>query len=194
MSTLTTTLTSSSFHLKAISIAFISTLLLNSSYAETALQCNNENTATTATTTHLTDNTDGTISDPKTGLIWKKCSEGQTWDSAGNTCTGNAQTYNWQQALQQAQDVNAGTTGEALTQSDWRVPNINELPSIAELRCYSPAVNLTAFPNTPSDFYWSSSPYAPSSNVAWEVDFSNGNGVASGKNFSNYVRLVRSGQ
>ncbi len=187
------TLKSSSFHFAAISIAFIFTLSLSASYAEIALQCNNENTATTATTTHLNDNEDGTISDPKTGLIWKKCSEGQSWDSSNNTCTGSAQTYTWQQALQQAQDVNGGA-GEDLGASDWRVPNINELASIVELRCFGPAVNVTAFPNTPSSVYWSSSPYAPNGAVAWEVVFDNGNGSEFSKNSDNYVRLVRSGQ
>ena len=192
------TLRTSSFHSVAITMALVSTLLVNTSYAyayaeTTTLQCNNENTATTATTTHFTDNEDGTISDPKTGLIWKKCSEGQSWDSSNNTCTGSAQAYNWQQALQQAQDVNGGV-GEDLDASDWRVPNIKELSSIVEQRCYIPAVNVTAFPNTPSSLYWSSSPYAPNGASAWFVDFFNGNDNAYFKYGGYHVRLVRNGQ
>ena len=118
--------------------------------AANILSCDNENTSITATTTHLTDNTDGTITDPETGLIWKKCSEGQTWSSAGNSCSGVADTgsYNWAQALIRAQEVNAGTEGQSFSQTDWRLPNIKELASIVELRCFSPAINNTVFPRS----------------------------------------------
>jgi len=161
--------------------------------AANVLTCTNENTAITATTTHLTDNTDGTISDPESGLIWKKCSEGQSWSSAGNNCTGIADDYNWQAALQRAQAVNTGT-GENFSQSDWRVPNIKELASIVELRCNNPAINNTVFPATLSSVFWSSSPYAPSSNSAWGVSFNIGIDDVNVKSNGNRVRLVRSGQ
>jgi len=55
-----------------------------------------ENTAITATTAHLTDNSDGTISDAGAGLVWKRCSEGQSWDMGSNGCTGTAADFNWQ--------------------------------------------------------------------------------------------------
>ena len=163
-------------------------------HAENILSCDNEVTTITATTTHLTDNNDGTITDPETGLVWKKCSEGQSWSAAGNNCTGTADTYRWQAALLRAQDVNTGVEGENFSQTDWRLPNIKELASIAELRCNDPAMNNTVFPGTPSDFFWSSSPYAPVSGVAWGVGFNGGSGHAVNKGDGNHVRLVRSGQ
>lgn len=171
-------------------------LFVNIVHAENIPSCAagaTENTAIIATTAHLTDNNDGTITDPEAGLIWKKCSEGQSWSSAGNNCTGTEATYNWQQALLRAQAVNAGT-GENFSQSDWRVPNIKELASIVELRCSSPAINNTVFPATAAAFYWSSSPYAPLSAFAWGLGFNFGNDGVVNRSNVNRVRLVRSGQ
>ena len=162
-------------------------------HADSVLSCDTENSAITATTTHLTDNNDGTITDPESGLIWKKCSEGQSWSATSNNCTGTADIYTWQAALQRAQAVNVGS-GENFLQIDWRVPNINELDSIAELRCENPAINKTVFPNTPADYFWSSSPYAPISVHAWSVYFVDGVDLANGKPNGAFVRLVRIGQ
>ena len=161
-------------------------------HADNTVSCDNENTAITATTAHLTDNNDGTVTDPETGLVWKKCSEGQSWSTAGNNCAGTADTYRWQAALQRAQEVNAGTS-ENLSQTDWRLPNINELASITELRC-DPAINNTVFPGTPASLFWSSSPFASFGADAWNVSFFNGVGFAYIKSHDGHVRLVRSGQ
>jgi len=158
--------------------------------------CTNTNFGITATTTHFTDNNDGTISDPETELIWKKCSEGQSWDAAGNDCTGVIASYNWQAALQRVQVVNTGT-GENFSQSDWRVPNIKELTSIVEFRCKDPAINKTIFPGTPgilTTFFWSSSPYATGSDDARGVFFNKGGYSRLPKDTPAHVRLVRSGQ
>ncbi len=152
----------------------------------------------TATTSHLVDNNNGIISDPKTGLEWKKCSEGLTFESGTNTCDDTAPTadkeFTWQAALQRAQAVNAGTAGEKLGQADWRVPNIRELRSIVERSCFSPAINITVFPATLIIRYWSSSSYASSSSNAFNIVFNFGDDGVKGK-LDNYpVRLVRSGQ
>jgi hypothetical protein len=44
--------------------------------------------------------------------------------------------------------------------SDWRLPNVKELPSIVDYSVYSPAINGTFFPNTQSGVYWSGTTYA----------------------------------
>lgn len=107
------------------------------------------------------DNSDGTITDTKTGLMWKKCMEGFT----GNSCdTGAAAAFTWQTALQQPGVVNSG--GGFAGQTDWRLPNIKELTSIVEEQCYDPAINLTRFPNTPSSVVWSGSPSMPTIRTA----------------------------
>jgi hypothetical protein len=128
------------------------------------------------------------VKDLKTGLIWQRCSLGQTWD--GTTCTGTASQYTWQQALQAAKDAGNGLT----------LPNIKELSSLANRACYNPAINDTFFPNTPIDIgtyygtYWSSSPVADNGGVAWLVGFHYGFDDNGDKNYSFFVRLVRASQ
>ena len=127
----------------------------------------------------------GTVTDTATDLMWAQCAEGLS----GSACTeGTAAIFTWADALIRARDsTHAGYT-------DWRLPNVKELSSIVEERCYDPAINLAVFPNTPSSYFWSASPYGYSSGYAWYVSF--GDGGAYGSNRSNYyhVRLVRSGQ
>ena len=78
--------------------------------------------------------------------------------------------------------------------TDWRVPNINELESIAKLDTSSPAIDATAFPGTPTFSFWTSTSYAPYPSSAWFANFYDGIANAGGKPSTNYVRLVRSGQ
>jgi hypothetical protein len=120
------------------------------------------------------------VTDSKTGLIWRRCSEGQTW--SGSTCTGTAANYTHEQALAQAK-AQTGTAG-------WRLPNVKELTSIADKTRISPAIDPAAFPATPSEWYWSSTPYAGDSGYAWYVNFDNGY-VDFSVRVSYRVRLVR---
>ena len=153
-----------------------------------AQTCNTSSVTATTPDSQLTDNGNGTITDTKTGLMWKKCLEGVT----GNLCdTGAATTFTWQTALQQPGAVNV--SGFA-THQNWRLPNIKELTSIVEKQCYDPAINLNRFPNTPSSVVWSGSPFAGFPSSAWYVYFNNGGSYLI--NRSNYfqVRLVRGGQ
>ena len=134
------------------------------------------------------DRGDGTITDLETGLMWKKCSEGLT----GSDCAaGSATTHTWQVALQISQTLNTG--GGFAGYSDWRVPNTRELLSLVEEQCYSPAINLTLFPNTLSLYYWTSSPYSYLED-AWIVRYSDGLVSRDSRVNNYYVRLVRAGQ
>jgi hypothetical protein len=172
------------FYIKRLAILLIS---LNSPLIQ-AQTCQTNTIKATTPSNRFTVNTNGTVLDTKTALLWKQCTEGLT---GINCATGNATAYTWQGALQQAQTVN--TTGFA-GYKDWRVPNIKELDSIVEIQCYSPAINSIIFPNTQSDYYWSSSPVARYSYYAWIVDFDNGSDGWNGKNYGYFVRLVRGGQ
>ncbi|HOW75801.1 MAG TPA: DUF1566 domain-containing protein [Candidatus Competibacteraceae bacterium] len=162
--------------------------------ARAEVTCVNQNLAVPATTPTMdfTLHDDGTVTHTPTGLMWMRCSLGQTW--TGTTCTGTGNTYTWSNALNAAQTVNAssGYAGHA----DWRLPNKNELASIVEERCWLPAINAAIFPGTPSDgWYWSSSPGATGgSGYAWYVDFYSGLVNILSQSNGNRVRLVRAGQ
>lgn len=64
--------------------------------------------------------------DPKTGLMWDRCSVGQSWN--GTTCTGEAIKL----TRQDAQDYVKKFTNEQAKggYTDWRLPTIEELSSI----------------------------------------------------------------
>ncbi len=140
----------------------------------------------------FTDNGDGTVTDTATGLVWDKCAWGQTWDSADNTCTGVATSHDWAASLTLAITANAYShRGHA----DWRLPNRTELESLVDItKASGPTIDATAFPNTPSGWFWSSTTFAPDPTGAWGVSLGNGYAFAGNKAGTGRVRLVRSGQ
>ena len=160
------------------------TLLLNLYPVVWAQTCS-DTIFVTAPDSRYRDNSDGTITDLQSGLIWKQCSQGLS----GSDCSSGAvETKTWQQALQ------AADTEQFAGYDDWRLPNLSELASLVEMSCYSPAINDNYFPNTENSYYWSSSPCAPYSPYAWYVGFYSGNDSSGNKDSNGYVRLVRGGQ
>ena len=141
----------------------------------------------------FTDNGDGTITDTSTGLVWDKCSRGQVWDNTTppGTCSGAASAHSWAAALAQATVANAASHRG---QADWRLPNRTELESLVKIDAISPAIDGTYFPATPSDWYWTSTTYAPNPAGAWYVNFNDGFTGLGNKVGTGHVRLVRSGQ
>ena len=115
------------------------------------------------------DNGDGTVTDPTTGLIWKRCSEGQVWDGATSACTGTNTPYAFDNA-----NALTGTVTFA-GQSDWRVPNIRELQTIVDRSVVSPTIDKAAFPNTTTSCVWSDTADFSIAGNAWSVNFSYGN-------------------
>ena len=123
------------------------------------------------------------VTDTKTGLIWQRCSAGQTWAASSSNCTGTASLYTHEQALTYA----AKQSGRG-----WRLPSIEELSSILDSTRTSPAIDIAAFPNTPSNYYWTSSydEYLPG--FGKRIYFGDGGGLGSGpRGDASYVRLVR---
>lgn len=139
-----------------------------------------------AVPTRYTLSTDGQeVTDIQTSLIWRRCPEGMV--ASGGACTGNAITFTQEQALQRA-TAQANSTGVA-----WRLPNIKELASIADKNTSNPAIDSAAFPTTPSNDFWSSSPgVGVGLGLACGVSFTDGGFGYGGRINSNYVRLVRS--
>jgi hypothetical protein len=134
----------------------------------------------------FTDHGDGIVTHNKTGLIWAKCSQGQTYGSG--TCTGSATGMIWSAALTAAKNATlAGFT-------DWRLPSKEELESLVETGCYSPSIHDTRFPATPNGYYWTSTTYQAAPTQAWLVHFADGNSYVSYKAGNVVVRLVRGGQ
>jgi hypothetical protein len=158
-----------------IKILIIASCLLMAQMV-TAQTCNNTIPPSTPDSRFVVNGDE--VTDTDTGLIWQRCSLGQT----GSDCSaGSANTYTWQEALQTAS-------------APWRLPNVKELRSIVEEKCVEPAINLTIFPNTISSGYWSASPNAYRSGRAWHVHFYLGSSNGKYKSNGRYVRLVRSGQ
>lgn len=114
------------------------------------------------------DNSDGTITDTRTGLMWMRCALGQAWDGAA--CTGEVSRHRLDYAL------NISMTFS--TYSDWRLPTIEELESLTDPIHTNPIIDVHAFPNTPSSYpnkwFWSSSPNAEAPTYALRMSFGNG--------------------
>ena len=89
----------------------------------------------------------GTVYDQSTGLTWQ-----QTLDE-GSYTWGDARTY--------CAGLGAG----------WRVPSLTEAQTIIDDTKEFPAVDVTAFPDTPSVDFWTSSAKADGTGAAWYVDF-----------------------
>ena len=119
----------------------------------------------------------------RTNLMWMRCAIGQTWD--GETCTGEAEPYTWEQAL----ELSVGYEFNAST--NWRLPNIKELSSITERSCTRPSVDVDLFPATPPDDFWTSTPSMYDPDRAWVVAFFNSSNSIKEKNRTVFVRLVR---
>ena len=153
-------------------------------------------------------NNNGTVKDTKTGLMWKRCTEGLS----GSDCSmGKAKTYNWNKAVNKFKNISyAGY-------SDWRLPTVKELNTLvycsngikpeykkdgywSKKDCSSgntkyqkPTINQQVFPNT-SYIYWSSSPSVDFSYLAWSIYFSYGYDGGDRRSSELFARLVRVGQ
>ncbi len=78
--------------------------------------------------------------------------------------------------------------------SDWRLPNVRELMSIADYsKDPGPAANPAAFPGTYSSTYWSSTTYMQNPTLAWRVTFLDGEVNVDLKTLKSRVRCVRGG-
>lgn len=167
--------------IRKLSLALSSVLLLTSAnWAFSKQICQNHLPASTPVQ-RFNDQGNGTLIDTYTGLMWKKCLEGQT----GERCVGQALRIEWSGTAKIVQSVNhdkfAGHT-------DWRLPTLDELNSIVEKRCVGPAANLELFPGLSAIGLWSSN---QSDSLAWSIDFEKGRAYENFKGAGMYIRLVR---
>jgi|WetSurMetagenome_2_1015567.scaffolds.fasta_scaffold00012_94 hypothetical protein len=130
---------------------------------------------------NYTDNSNGTVTDNGTELVWQKCSAGLNNDA---DCSGNASTYNWEQAFSYCKGLQLGD------KEDWRLPNIKELESLSDDTNFNPSIN-ALFPRTYPHEYWSSTTIAIWPDEAFMVNFYLGKVVNYDKTIAYYVRCVR---
>jgi hypothetical protein len=151
--------------------------------------------------------------DNNTGLIWEvKTDDGSlrdkdwyySWYEPDATKNGGFEGYkNHYPNACKGSDCNTYAFTNAVNiqglcgANNWRMPSIDELKglvtttnTINQPLNYKLYINATYFPNT-RDFFWSSSPYASVSDIAWYVVFSNGNSYDHHKLSILSVRLVR---
>jgi len=112
-----------------------------------------------------------TVKDEVTGLIWQRAVP--------------ASWYTWAEAGVYCQNLSLGGM------SDWRLPTKKELESIVDRRATDPAIDSAVFPNTPSEFFWSSTLYAGNSSYKWYVSFPAGRSFVDIVQGAYRVRCVR---
>lgn len=156
----------------------------------------------------FTDNSNGTVTDNLTGLIWLK----------NANCGGSGR--NWVSALADVESLNTdgsmrGTdcgdvSNSGGHQTDWRLPNVREMASLLHYGHVSPSVPNTAgdgkcitdaqtgsvcpFDNLQIGSYWTSTRYAPVKTESWRVLFTQGIvDVKTQVNQGSHVWAVRGG-
>ena len=130
----------------------------------------------------FTDNSDGTVTDNLTGLIWLKdanCFLARTWNNALSDCNGLA-------------DGSCGLT-DSSSAGDWRLPNYKELFSLIDANNYSPALpSGNPFSNVmPNSGYHTSTTVLTQTNYAWLLYMDFGDVTFDNKIKVSYVWPVR---
>lgn len=137
---------------------------------------------TFSTVAYGADGTNNVVNDAWTGLQWRRCEQGRTWN--GSMCTGTMDVFLHEPALESARQ-----------QTGWRLPNVKELASISDLNsAYDGLIDPEAFPLAMRNSLWSSTPYGASVSSAMSVSFDTGRVL----NYTRYItfntlgiRLVR---
>jgi hypothetical protein len=112
----------------------------------------------------------GIVNDAATTLAWQRSAPADTYDFSG------ASKYCAQLDL-------AGP--------GWRLPTIKELQTLVDETRRMPAIDVTAFPHTVSDYYWTSSQVPGFATQAWTVSFAYGFDGFFGADTQQHVRCVR---
>lgn len=119
-------------------------------------------------------NNSDTATDVGTGLSWQRQDDGSGRD--------------WQTAINYCNEISLDGF------SDWRLPTTQELSSIVDYGKNDPGLDPTIFPNTQSNWYWTSTTFAGDSTSAFAITFSDGRLGRGDKTVTfPFARCVRSG-
>lgn len=99
------------------------------------------------------DLADETVTDRGTGLMWQR---------------GHLPAVVWLDAL-------AGCEALDLAgHQDWRVPTLKEQQTLVDDRRLQPCIDVVAFPGTPAEWFWSSTPITNPPSQAWLTSYTDG--------------------
>lgn len=118
------------------------------------------------------------VTDHKTRLVWRRCAEGMTAQAGG--CRGTALALSHAAAMAHADKARSG---------GWRLPNRDELASIADESRHTMAIDTQAFPGTPAEHFWTSS--RENDQYVKAVNFYNGSVYSRYQTNAHHLRLVR---
>lgn len=103
------------------------------------------------------------VKDPSNGLIWQRAVPA-VYTGCQSRYVSNQGTVgdacNWQEAINYCTQL-------SLQNSRWRLPTKDELLTIVDRGRKEPAIDLTAFPGTASEAFWSSTPSAEDRSSSW---------------------------
>jgi hypothetical protein len=119
------------------------------------------------------DNGDGTVTDMTTGLMWQQA---------------GAEYKTWEEALLYCEELILAE------HNDWHLPDVNELQSLVDYSRRDPSINISCFPDTVLDSYWTSTTDVGQPEQAWCVGFVVGtvySDLITHKLHQCYVRAVR---
>lgn len=104
------------------------------------------------------DAANNVVNDLKTGLQWRRCEEGRTWNGSG--CQGDSYAFIHQDALAYANQM-----------AGWRLPNVKELHSLIP-ESGAAALDPQAFPGAEAGYYWTSTPNTLAPQLTFQVEIS----------------------
>jgi hypothetical protein len=138
---------------------------------------------------------DGTVSDTLTGLMWLRDANVAATIGHDPNGTGDG-SMEWTAALDLVAGINDGTYTIPAPYDDWRMPNVNELESLANWGEDDVAAWLTAqgFSNVEPEYYWSSTTDVYQGDKSWCIDMSVGHLRTRFKVDRHHLWLVREGQ
>jgi len=114
---------------------------------------------------------EGTVRDRGTGLTWQRqhVPDAATWGDALAACEG-LELGGW---------------------DDWRLPTLKEQQTIVDERRLQPCIDVVAFPDTPAEWFWSSTPITVPPNEAWSTSYTDGYASIHAFDELHLVRCVR---